>query len=583
MQNNESNQPTEMERANVGRDYSVYIWRMDAASEAKVMSLFSRFHEIFDGMKIVDMGSGTGLVAEKIAEKCRKLGFSVEVFAVDVSHEFYDASSDQPLIQLIFGDASTAVLPDNSVDCIYFSTSGHEIESFCGRGKMKVAVARAFNALRSDGQLIIRDFVKPNIPGPILMEIPRDDGVSVDLETPSEKIDYNQLSTYAKFLRFHHEFAGGGAFTFTECMIAGKQLIQIDAEWAYEFYMRKEYTGNWRNEIKEKYSYWTLQEANEVLAATGFTEITVEEDSSEFMLNNWLRGKIGLFQLADDKTLNVIDFPPTHMIISGRKPTSEATNEITATQPNSVDFQELIDSIEVDEANGVINFYPSTSIAIEPRPVAVGTKFTLYKLRDNPRQVIKIPNRNYFNSLRYSQQVNQFKALLQTVELQSILEQFQTPHLAVTATDPEGPPYRFLIQEALPEGSTCAADLILSGNLAEEDIRQFCEIINQYETNKTYQLDSNPFAWYRVPQPDGTFRLTYLSGKVYSYHDNWKFSQIGLLQWTDNNYLENASYYSAAIPKKNEQLHFAHAWYASSDVFSIWKKYLEPSIWPAYM
>lgn len=583
---------TEFERANAGRDFTIYIWRMDAASDAKVASLLSKFRELFDGMRIVDMGSGTGLVAEKIAEKCHDLGFKVEVFAVDVSHEFYDASSDQPLIKLIYGDASKPILPDNSVDCIYFSTSGHEIVSFGGSEKIVDAVVCAFSALRSEGQLIIRDFVKPDIIGPIFMELPHEDGLPTNLEIPTENVDYNTLSTYAKFLRFHHEFAGGNAFTFTESVIEGRKLIQVDAEWAYEFYMRKEYTGNWRNEIKEKYSYWTLTEAKEVLIKAGFTEVLVEADSSEYMLSNWLRGKIGLFQLSEDNMLNAIDFPPTHMIVSGKKPSVEEIEGAIDIQPQVVDFDQLLDSIEINKTDGVIIFHPwkkldndnlvgsTDSVAVNPQPIAVGKKFTLYQLRDNPRQVIKIPNRDYFNSLNYAQKINQFKSLFQTIDRQSVLDQYQTAHLAVTATDSAGPPYRYLIQEALPEGSSCLASFILSESLTEEDVRQICEIINLYEKNKIYQLDTNPFSWYRVPQPDGSFRLTYVSGKVYSYHDDWTFSQIGLLQWTDKKYIENASYYSAAIPKNRDQIQFTQRWHSDSEAYLLWKKYLDPALWP---
>src|SRR5690606_2636596 len=124
-------------------------------------ALFARFRYIRDHMVIVDAGSGTGLVAQSIAERCHKLGVNPQVIALDVSHEYYDTSSEHPVIELAFGDAAEQIFPANSVDIKYYATSGHEIASFGGGvNRMNEAVKHSFQELKPGGQLIVRDFVK---------------------------------------------------------------------------------------------------------------------------------------------------------------------------------------------------------------------------------------------------------------------------------------------------------------------------------------------------------------------------------------------------------------------------------------
>ena len=310
-----------MESANHGRDYDTYTAKMDAAVEAKVASLFSRFNIFFDGMVLVDAGSGTGLIAERIAQECESIGVSPQVFAIDISHAYSEFFSQQQSITTLFGDAAEQLFPDDSVAIKYYSTSGHEIASFGGgASRMVTAIQNSFLELQPGGQLLIRDFVKPENTGSILMELSETNGINQNQISLDTTIEHQSLSTLALFKQFHREFAGGNAFAFEEITIDGKTLIVLEPEWAYEFYMRKEYTNNWKNEIHEKYSYWTLAEAKDILEVAGFENVQVEPDPNQYMLSNWLEGQVNLYQQNQAGTLELLPFPATHMVISGNKP-----------------------------------------------------------------------------------------------------------------------------------------------------------------------------------------------------------------------------------------------------------------------
>jgi hypothetical protein len=67
---------------------------------------------------------------------------------------------------------------------------------------------------------------------------------------------------------------------------------------------------------------------------------------------------------------------------------------------------------------------------------------------------------------------------------------------------------------------------------------------------------------------------------VYTFHDDWKFEKIGLLQWTNPEYLQNAGYFFAQLPKRKEQQEFAQKWHENEKEFGEWKKHLHPKLHP---
>jgi|GEM_PF-2118407 len=563
--------------ANEGRDFGIYKGAMDAALEAKANSILPHFGNLPEtGAIIVDAGSGTGQLAELIARKFH----GIRIYALDISHELMEAASDnQALATLVYGDASLQNFPEESVDVKYYSTSGHEIESFGGKDRMVMAVKSTLAELKAGGRIIIRDFAKPEIKDPVYMQIQTQGGLDDVVEVSKNGyIDYNLLSTKALFLRFHQEFSGGDAFKFEIINIDGQEYIKLDACWAHEFYLRKDYTANWRQEIQEKYTYWTPQQAKNILEEAGYTGVQVVPDPNEYILTNRLNGKIGLFILDDHGKLRDIPFPPTHMVVTGEKPKIAETKEITEpsdTFEKAVDYKKLQQTISFDEKSQTITIGEQNFLIDDFYKPIKGSKKVVYHLLGEPPRVLKVVRVDEPNAHGI------FKAMYQSVARENLLDEYEIPHLRVLEVDSQGPPYRYFIQEAVPANSISAASLIASGKLTEEDVSQMASYINVFELSKKWQLDTNPFNWYRVPQKDGTNKMMYVDGKVYLYDEKWEFRRVGLLQWLDQKYVDGHVTHSAIIPKVKEYDKLQKEWNnIRTKEIAWWKKYLNPLIQP---
>src|SRR3990167_4845031 len=135
--------------ANDKRDYKVYERLMDAAIDAKAHSIFPHFSSIDEGDVIVDAGSGTGILTELAARTFPE----ARVIALDISHELMERATDgRALTSIVYGDASAQNFPESSVKVKYYSTSGHEIESFGGEGRMVQTVSNSFKEIKPGGR-----------------------------------------------------------------------------------------------------------------------------------------------------------------------------------------------------------------------------------------------------------------------------------------------------------------------------------------------------------------------------------------------------------------------------------------------
>ena len=566
------------DQASKERDLGIYKSFMDVALNAKAKSIMPYFGTLPERAVIVDAGSGTGSLAELIANYMRCM--RVNVFALDVSHELLEAASDnRALAKLIFGDASVKNFPDNTVDIKYYSTSGHEIESFGTKNrKMVDSISATFQELKPGGKIIIRDFAKPETSRSVYMQILTSDGTdNLNEATKNNYLDYSALSKKALFLKFHQEFRNGNAFEYEIVNINGQEFIKLDSEWAHEFYLRKDYTANWRQEILEKYTYWNPKEAEEKLEIAGYEDIKVVPDPNEYILNNRLKGKIGLFEMNKDGKLNSIEFPSTHMIVVGTKPKNNQTEKITDEEKiveKVVDYQKLLDSISYNEESKILKIGEHAFPVGNGREPILGNKKAVYQLLNEPNYVLKTVIPRSLNTHAV------FKAMYQAIARESVLDQFQIPHLKIAEVDPQGPPYRYFVQQKIPENSISAVRLIANNSLSETDIKQMAEYINTFELNKKWQMDTNPFNWYRIPQDDGSTKMVYADGKVYLYDENWEFRRIGLLQWINPKYVEG-NVFSAVIPTANEYQLLQGKWdKTETEQVLWWKKYLHQTLQP---
>ncbi len=573
------------EARNEHRDFSVYYQEMGAATRAKAEALLPYFGgEIGEGSVIVDAGSGTGQVAALVAQELR----GAKVYAQDISHEALETSTlERALIHPIYGNVVEQNFPNNSIDLKYSSTTGHEVASVdevadqtAENAGMRLFVRHTLKELVPGGRLVIRDMAKASGSQPIYMRILSDVGQGeVAPGTPSEDINYDSLSSAALLERFHAEFTvhkpkgQEHAFECEKVEFDGEDYFKILPQWAQEFYLRKDYTGNWRQELHEKYTYWTPDDAKRVLEEEGFINVRVIPEYNEWIIKNRLKGKVALYEMGEDNTLKEVDFPPTHFVVIGEKPRRDDVEKQAAAPVDAGQrYQELFETISIQEDEGKIKI-GDKEFQIEPEPI-LGTKKLVWRLRDDPNRVLKVVRSDTLNDH------NVFKSMYQMIGRQDVLEEMGTPYLKILEYDEAGPPYRYVVQEAAPDGAPSAAQLIGKGELNEEDIRQMAAIVNAYEKGKQWQLDTNPFSWFRVTKEDGSTEMVYASSKVYRFQEDWEFRRVGLLQWLEPQYVTRGEHFMAAIPNMIEYQELGKKWQEGGDMIDKWKKYLAETLQP---
>ncbi|MGE3818799.1 MAG: class I SAM-dependent methyltransferase [Isosphaeraceae bacterium] len=122
------------------------------------------------GMRVADVGAGTGLFTRLLAEK---VGTAGKVHAVDISESFLKHIAEeskklgQSQVTTLLGAQADAKLPANSVDLIFLCDVYHHVES------PKAWLASLRKALKPDGRLVLiefdrdapgqRDFVKTHV------------------------------------------------------------------------------------------------------------------------------------------------------------------------------------------------------------------------------------------------------------------------------------------------------------------------------------------------------------------------------------------------------------------------------------
>jgi hypothetical protein len=357
-----------------------------------------------------------------------------------------------------------------------------------------------------------------------------------------------------------------------------KNYIKLPFKYAHEFYLRKDYTANWHQEIKETYTYWSPSKAESVLKTFGYCNVVVTPEINEYILEKRLKNKIQLYKETDAGFIK-IEFPPTHMTVVGEKPISNGGDSVTSGQEITLrnkfdefpDYSKSLSEIKYDQDNGIVRI-GELAFHVIGKPI-IGTKKVVFLLDDG--RVLKVVRDDTINT------INALTSFFQIIERASILTDYGVPSLDICDYDRIGPPYRYLIQNSLSENSISAVDLIREGNLSEDDIRQIAEIVNKFEKNKQWQIDTNPFSWFKVTRSDGSTQMVYVSSKVYRYNDDWEFRKIGLLQWLDQKYVNSGANSCAAIPHKNDYQDLVARW-ANDDVdIRSWKRYLDIAVQPS--
>jgi len=151
--------------------------------------------------RIADMGSGSGRGTYDLAslyDGLELIGVDINPVSVELSNEKFK----RPNLSYCVGDISQMVFPENSLDGILDSSVLHHVTSFNDFDVKRVLQTfdNQVAQLKPGGVIIIRDFVIPDGPEQVYLDLPETDGVSSG--------NYKELSTAAVFEIFATTWRG---------------------------------------------------------------------------------------------------------------------------------------------------------------------------------------------------------------------------------------------------------------------------------------------------------------------------------------------------------------------------------------
>ena len=238
----------------------------------------------------------------------------------------------RPNLRYQTGDIADAAFPDASLDGVLDSSVLHHVTSFndFSLARLTTCLRNQVAALRPGGVLIIRDFVVPDGPERVLLELPEQDGQTTGT--------IPELSTAALFERFAGGFrssvhrAGGVPFTRAPARRAGCAGFELSLRDATEFILRKDYRADWETELLEEYTYYSQAQFEHTLRGLGLRLLASVPIHNPWIVEHRFRGKIALFDLAR----SALPFPPTNYFVVGEKIDPDSPIEL-----NEIEQREL--------------------------------------------------------------------------------------------------------------------------------------------------------------------------------------------------------------------------------------------------
>jgi SAM-dependent methyltransferase len=264
--------------------------------------------------RIADMGSGSGRGTFDLAclyDGLALVGVDVNPVSVERASEKFQRRN----LSYIVGDISQMVFPENSLDGILNSSVLHHVTSF-----NNFAVERVFATLdnqvaqlKPGGVIIIRDFVIPDGPEQVYLDLPFTDGGPTGTKP--------ELSTAALFEVFVQEWRSSvnsdGPFLFAKLKSHrdGFVRFQLTLRAATEFVLRKDYRADWDTEVLEEYTYFSQAQFEAAFRSRGLRVVTSRPIWNPWIVRNRFENKFSLSGLNGEP----LPYPPTNYLIVGEK------------------------------------------------------------------------------------------------------------------------------------------------------------------------------------------------------------------------------------------------------------------------
>ena len=291
--------------------YESYFAGMDSSMQQKVALTTAHFPV---RGRIADMGSGSGRGTFDLAS----LYHGLELVGVDINPISVERAAEKyqrPNLSYVVGDIAEMVFPSDSLDGILDSSVLHHVTSFNSFDVNRVLTTfdNQVSQLKTGGVIIIRDFVIPDGPEHVYLDLPTSDG--------KESGTTKELSTAALFELFTQQWRSSvnphSAVPFTEKTSprAGFRRFELTLRTAAEFVLRKDYRADWDTEVLEEYTYLTQSQFESAFRTRGLRIVTSRPLWNPWIVQNRFQNKFFLTDLNN----STLPFPPTNYLIVGEK------------------------------------------------------------------------------------------------------------------------------------------------------------------------------------------------------------------------------------------------------------------------
>lgn len=254
--------------------------------------------------RIADMGSGSGRGTFDLAS----LYDGLELIGVDVNPISVERASEKfrrPNLSYVVGDISQMVFPAGSLDGILDSSVLHHVTSFNNFEVARVLTTldNQMAQLKPGGVIIIRDFVIPDGPEQVFLDLPLTDGTAALFEV------------FARDWRSSANLHGPVPFETFKSPRDGFVRFQLTLRAAAEFVLRKDYRKDWDTEVLEEYTYLSQAQFEAAFRERGLRVVTSRPLWNPWIVKNRFENKFYLSDLNEQP----LSFPPTNYLIVGEK------------------------------------------------------------------------------------------------------------------------------------------------------------------------------------------------------------------------------------------------------------------------
>ena len=378
--------------------YEAYFKGMDASMRQKVALTTAHFPV---RGRIADMGSGSGRGTYDLA--CLYGG--LELVGVDINPVSVERAArefQRPNLSYVLGDIAEMVFPPESLDGVLDSSVLHHVTSFndFDVGRVRLTLDRQVAQLKTGGVIIIRDFVIPDGPERVHLDLPAADGTETGAVA--------ELSTAALFELFAREWHSSVnrdapvPFTRMSSTRPGFLRYEVALRAAAEFVLRKDYRADWATEVLEEYTYLSQSQFEESFRSLGLRIVTSRPLWNPWIVQNRFEGK---FHLSDPSGAP-LPFPPTNYLIVGEKVREGLGVELSERQSRTISAPTFLSlkGYEHKESGRVMELVerPHQTIDVLPWFESAGQLFVVAK-KDFPRPVINAsPERARLDSAHHS-------------------------------------------------------------------------------------------------------------------------------------------------------------------------------------